>query len=70
MDMDHVAGAGAGGEDWQPVSMSDELLECVGVFSAIHLGQARVGMRKGVRICQGRRFRIKSSVNLPFQVRE
>ena len=47
MAMDHVAGAGAVGEDWQPVSMSDELLECVGVFSAIHLGQARVDAERG-----------------------
>ncbi|XP_057705596.1 diacylglycerol kinase theta-like isoform X1 [Corythoichthys intestinalis] len=49
-------------------SMSDGLLEVVGVTGVVHMGQVQSGLRSGIRIAQGNYMRVTLKKTCPVQV--
>lgn len=49
-------------------SMSDGLIEVVGVYGAWHLGQLQVGLNRAVRLAQGSTIQVTTSEELPMQI--
>lgn len=49
-------------------SMSDGLVEVVGVYGAWHLGQLQVGLNRAVRLAQGAQIQVTTSEELPVQI--
>nr|XP_061832824.1 diacylglycerol kinase theta-like [Nerophis lumbriciformis] len=49
-------------------SISDGMLEAVGVTGVVHMGQVQSGLRSGIRIAQGTYFRVTLRKSFPVQV--
>jgi len=48
-------------------SISDKMIEVIGVRNSLHMGQIQVGLGDPVRICQGRELLIRSSHAISLQ---
>lgn len=55
-------------ERFKAVSMSDGLVEVVGIHGVMHMGQIQGGMRNGVRLAQGATINILFHSSMPVQV--
>lgn len=51
-------------------SISDQVIEAVGVTGTIHIGQCMIGLDGGLRLCQGKGIRIEvdPTQNVPIQI--
>ena len=52
----------------RPSSMSDGVLELVGVTDVVHLAFSLGGLSNGVRLCQGSSFSVRSTGGVPLQI--
>jgi len=61
-------GFGARLGSWAPSSMSDGVLEVMGVYGIRHLGLIKSGLASAVPVCQGRRVEFNCGIQTPMQI--
>ena len=61
-------GFGARLGSWGSSSMSDGMLEVMGVYGIRHLGLIKSGLASAVPICQGRRLAFNCTIQTPMQI--
>jgi len=61
-------GYGARLGSWAPSSMSDGVLEVMGVYGIRHLGLIKSGLASAVPVCQGRRVEFNCGIQTPMQI--
>jgi len=65
----NIASYGGGVDLWgSESSMSDGMLDVVGVASSFQLGAAQVGLTRPMRLCQCKNVKITTKVSLPMQI--
>lgn len=54
--------------DFLPQALDDGIMEVVGVTGVMHVGQIRGGIRSGIRLAQGKAFKVEVLTTVPIQV--
>jgi len=57
-------------KDFSQQSISDQIIEAVGISSSLHIGQCMIGLDGGLRLCQGKTIKIEVDPkhNVPVQI--